>query len=406
MAEAASQSDQELSVYGKCHRHYAPTPQVLKQCALYFRRLVLDDPLFSLTRTRDKASQAMASHLGFTGGQLSRAELADACRYMKSLSPLVAGGFVRFIPASYWYEPPSVLHLRVPQDHFEHALPADLMDWFRQRVTVLPFKRDGNRWVHFPGEKLAPCRGIGIEFQNHPDEQLLMFFLHQSEITHFDESQGKVQFSMNTPDQPPDSELFDAWVRQSVNAAAYDLFTNVTSDVTRAARLGGFFLTESPLVSNLLQHALPDESSVEADVANGLMRLELPVLDGITYERIMDVRNAEQDAFGAFRTGLECKMKELRLIKDPNDLALRLRNVAHDLTRSEVADVKHRLARLQRRALADVALLSVGLLAAIQSCGWGALTAAYAVAHGYHTYSEYRNNVRESPGYFMWSITH
>jgi len=135
-----------------------------------------------------------------------------------------------------------------------------------------------------------------------------------------------------------------------------------------------------------------------------LLQMNLPVVNDTTFERIMDVRINHGESFRSFRINLEAKLKELRIIKDPEELALAIQNVEHELAEVEIADIKKEFSKIKHHAFGEAAVLTAGVATSVISAGWSFIAAACALAQGYKTYTEYKTSIVQSPGFFYWQL--
>ena len=117
LAETAS-VEGTLSVYFDTSSRALPTVELLKQCALYFDRAVVDDPIFPLTRQSPASAAAIGEYLGFSAPELSRDGLSSAAAFMRTVRSMTAGQFLKFVPISAVLEPPD----KTPDHLFSHSL--------------------------------------------------------------------------------------------------------------------------------------------------------------------------------------------------------------------------------------------------------------------------------------------
>jgi hypothetical protein len=397
-------SKSDLSIFmGSPHliEKNLPSDKLLKQCSLYFDHFIIDDPIFKLARSESDIAKGVASYLGFNNEGTDRKELVGACKYMKQVAPLVAGNFVKFAPNSLLHEAPSEIPLVVPKDYYRDALPKDLMKWFHENAKISELRKDGDKWIVVRKDSLAPCRGIFIEFKGASPYGNIYHLFEPEQVK---ENGDRFGVRMSLPTTPPDAQLFQAWVFQSLNKSASSFVETILKDVSQAARMRSYYMTESKFVSELLQKNAAVEKDFKVDIANHFLRLELPVVEDVSFDRIMTLRQDKGKAFEAFRIGLEKKLKELRTIKDEDEIRIKLQNISHELTDVEVFEVKKELSKIKSKFLGDATIFTVGLSSFIQSHGFGLLAMGYAFANGCKTYAEYRNSMKINPGYFFWKL--
>lgn len=90
--------EDSLSVYFDTAGRDGPPEELLKQCVLYYDRLVLDDPVFEHTRAQSELQEGYSHMLGFEPPKIDRKAIARSARRMKLLTPLVAAGLGRIAP--------------------------------------------------------------------------------------------------------------------------------------------------------------------------------------------------------------------------------------------------------------------------------------------------------------------
>ena len=387
------------------HQNVLPEETVLKQLALYMQGVVVSDPLYDHSRFPSDVERAATQVLGLNERSIDKPALAKAARYMKSLTPAVAANFLHFLPLGYFHAPHDVIPLRFSPDGFASALPRELMAWFRQRARVRPLRHEGGKWFYVEADELKPCRGIYIEFDDHPSERSAIYFLFESRVVDLDEERRIARMVQTLPETPPTAEMFDAWVNQSLNSTALGVFDEVVTDAYWASRINYYYLTTSPFVAGLLDKVLdPRSRNLKADVAKLSLSLELPVARDVSIETLMKVRTEEGESFANFRVALEKYLRELRGIDDPDTLRQRLDSIAHEFEEVQVRDVRNSLSKLRRTLLADAALFAASLGITIQNYGVGVLPLGMAVAKGFKTVTEYLSVRREHPAYFLWRL--
>ena len=110
--------------------------QTLKQSAFYIQQYVLPDPLFPFTAVRSQTSDAMASYLGYEKSGLDREDLIRVLRYLKTVTPMVAADYVKFLPVSKLFEAPENLPMYYSENQFSDVLPKDVLAFLQKRAIV------------------------------------------------------------------------------------------------------------------------------------------------------------------------------------------------------------------------------------------------------------------------------
>ena len=125
-----------LSIFFDTLTRPGPIIDRLKQCAFYFDFVVVDDPLFALSRQPDPAARPPTELLGYKQPQVDRKQVASAARFMESLAPMVGADFLKFSPVSLDREPFEGVPFRVSGNLFFEDMPSELHPFFKDRVKV------------------------------------------------------------------------------------------------------------------------------------------------------------------------------------------------------------------------------------------------------------------------------
>jgi hypothetical protein len=374
----------------------------LKRSALYVEQQIIDDPLFELTREQDANRQAVSASLGYSTRSLEREELSKAVLFMKKITPMVGTDYVKLLPISKIYEPPQEIGINYSENYFSDFLPKPVLEFFHARANVRSLRRAESNWI--VEKHLTPCRGIFIEFQDHPGTDGFIYYLQDFHPLDFDEKSGRVKFEITLPEEPPDQKYFDAWVFQSINQSANSFYKNILSEYAISQECNSSFLTCSQFVFNLLQLLGLSESGIKSHTATSILELDLPLIDEIDLELLMRIRQDDGEAFQNFRDSLERGFMELRLENDPEALKLKTENLIHQLTEIQVREIERKVRSLKRIAGFEIALATLGLAGAVHTGGWSLLAAATAIFQGFKSFEAYRKEVKLNPSYFLWKL--
>lgn len=393
----------DLSVQTESFNAFLPSEDLLKQLSLYMDKVIINDPLFELTRIENEQSKVANQYFGMENKGIDREKLSKAINYMKIVTPMVAGQLVKFIPVSYIHEPPSKPLIYYSKNYFADALPKDLLEWFRQHAQVNPLHRIDNGFRFSRKEKLStPCRNIIINFEGNTSPGFI-YSLFETEVVSYDKSTGKASFRQWLPDDPPKQSNFDAWIFQSINRSADKFYRNLISELEASITFGCNYLTTSPFTSKLLDLKIGTEQNFETDIANLALNLEIPIIKECSIQALMKVRHNEI-VFNNFRTELTKHLKELRLIHDPADLKKELENVSHELTGVHINQINNKLSNIKRSAFGDFLILAASFATTIATNRLSLLGVIAAFAKGYKDYNKYLSEVKQNPCYFLWKL--
>ena len=390
-----------LSVYFDTSSRALPTLDLLKQCALYFDRAVIDDPIFTLTRRSTASSAAIGEYLGFSPRKLSRDGLSSAAAFMRSVRSMTAGQFLKFVPISAVLEPPDKTPVTYSATLYAEQIPIELREWVRQRARITTLRRsDRKGWGWRSGDALEIGRAICVEFEDY--RSVFPYFLFASKFESHADDPNRFKVIQWMPESPPSGEQFDAWVQQSVNQAGGRILGHLQVDLVHAAHSRSMFLTESAFLADLLRFR--SDSTLSEDVARFALQLDLPVLAGISVEDLMRVRSEYGEAFHAFRLTLQRHLRELRTLEDASVIDKKLQNLQHELEEVQVADVQREARRVQRDVVKSLVIGAVSVGAAVPTTGWSLTGLVPAAAAAYRAGAAYGDRVKEHPAFFLWKL--
>ncbi len=390
-----------LSVYFDTSSRALPTIDLLKQCALYFDKAVIDDPLFLLTRRSTASAAALGEYLGLSAPKLDRDGLLSSVAYIRSVRAMTAGQFLKFVPISAVLEPPDRTPITYSATLYAERIPIELREWIRQRARITNLRRsDRKGWIWRPGDALEIGRAICVDFEDYG--RPFAYFLFESKFESHADDPRRFTVIQRMPESPPTGDQFEAWVQQSVNQAGGDVLGHLQVDLVHAAHSRSMFLTESAFLADLLR--LRSGPTLSEDVARFALQLELPVLAGISVDDLMRVRNEYGEAFQAFRLTLQRNLRELRTLQDASVIEKKLQNLQHELEEIQVADVKREARRIQREVLRSLAVGFVSVAAAVPTMGLSLTGLVPAADAASRAATGYRDRVKGHPAFFLWKL--
>ena len=375
--------------------------ETLKQGALYFDQFVIYDPLFQKSTPRRQATDVMSEYLGFQKHKIDRKKIAETAKLLKSITPMIAANFVKILPLSKPFEPPKDIPLNLPINYYADELPKELMLYCRERAIIKSMKQVEKGWQILDEQDLTP--GLFVTFQDIESNKGIIYNYFNQEFERT-EDPNKFRVKMKLADYPMDKNVWKTWVFQSVNSSAKAIVDKIYLENLIANELKATYLTADLFTANLLTTNLHVKETVETASATQFMNLELPFLDKVNIEKLMQVRTFEADVFTNFRIELERQFRELRTISDPYEIKLRQENIIHELADVQVRKINQKLSSLKRKGFVDAALLLGGLAGTVQTAGWSLLASALAAFTGYKTYQDYKDNLTENPSYLLWRV--
>jgi hypothetical protein len=396
----ASSPSSILRVYAGEHRTSIAT---LKRSAFYVEQYVLPDPLFPLTRPSTAFSEAFKESLSIPAKGIDREALAEAVKYLRDLTAMVASNYVKFLPVSYLFEPPDELPVYYSENEFIDLLQPEVMAFFRERAMTRRLTKAKDGWLM---EELDVCRAITIDFRDDDTPHVAIYHLFEQQLVRKDDITGIVTFRQYMPDTLPSRPYFDRWVRQSVHRTAAEYYYELTTEMLMTAQLGASYLSTSPFKHEVLQRFFPTKNGVTTRTAETFLNLELPFLDQIDTETLMQVRNNDGEVFQSFRHELERQFWDLQGESDPEKRRVRAEKVIFELGTVQHSALSMKVKDLRRGALAQATIITATLIGSIALGGLTVLAPIIGVANGISTAINYRKETRHNPAFFLWKVMH
>ncbi|MBK1990164.1 hypothetical protein A0J48_021990 [Sphaerospermopsis aphanizomenoides BCCUSP55] len=384
-----------------------PDLSLLKQSAFYVNQYIINDPIFSLGYRENEFTTAFKSSLGIIEEPLDRSTLSQVVSYVKQLTPMVSADYVKFLPINSFLEPPEQLPLLYSENLFSDILPQPLLDFFYNNTNIKSVERLPNYPQALRLNELQLCREIMISFNNHTDSGYF-YVLYEPDFELLDQESGKFEAHMILPDEPPDIDFFRNWVTQSFNSSCKQIYDELFLKNVIASNYRASYLAESQFVFDLLSQFFPTKNNIPINTANIVLNMKLPFLENVDIAKIMEIRMNYGEEFQNFRVHLEKQFKDLRLVKDPQELKIKVENALHELTEVQIHAITQKMRQMRKTSLfVDGLILSGSLLAAIQTGEWSiaGLSAVLAtVARGVKPFIDYENQIKQNPAFFLWKV--
>ena len=376
--------------------------QQLMQSALYFDQVVSTDPLFQLTSEPSNLSNMMSQLLEMPNSEVvNRRELVETVGKMKTLAPMVEFGYLKFFPVSYYFEPDEETPLTYSESGYANALPPTILSKYHDKVVVKSIRKS-KKFLTLE-DFLHIGRDIAVQFEGDRIENTRFYSLVQNEDVEVDNESGTIRLKMILTDEPPQIEMFQTWVDQSINQAALGHYTRLIDEFALAAKFKASYLTGSEFTNSLLGTCVPNQS-IEHFTANCILKFNLPFLENIEIQDLMNVRNNDGEAFQMFRAELERNLRELRLEPDPEFRQVKAENAMHELSVVNVASIEQKVASLQKKALSNVIVGLGGFVSTVVTSDITIAAIISAFVNRYNSYAENKAQIRENPAFFLWKV--
>lgn len=380
-----------------------PTEETYKQLVLYMDQVVIPDPLFELTETKNAFSDVVGEYMGLQKTPcIEREKLIDVIDYIKCIVPLIEGGFVVMLPISLIHEAPKELAVNYSPTSFSNVIPAPVLAFYRSIAKVYNLEKCKNGLQMDPEKPLVLGTRIYIDFPDDIKSNGCIYQYMLQEVVEYDEDTKKALLRMYIPDTI-DVRTFNAWVNQSINQAANHHFREKYSELVLARKSGCMYLSRSPLTAKILQMAI-EKPSKDAELSSIALQLDLPVLNQLPVTDILEIRNNYGEAFHNFRNELNAKLIGLDAICDADAFRHQLDAISYELNNLQVKEVEKEYRKIIRSLKLDAVALTGSLIASYATGGITAIGAAGAFVKGISDISKYYTDVRENNGLFLWKI--
>jgi hypothetical protein len=377
---------------------------LLKQTALYIDQFIVSDPLFKMTELPSNISKASTKYLGYQEHSLDKYSLAKASSFLKNITPMVASDFVKIYPLSYHFEAPVEIKINSPNDYFNNILPKEILDFFKENALVKSLIKISGEDGWRVEDTLYPCRGIVIDFKDSDFKSSMIYHLFEAVVTDVDKKNGKVTFRETLPDKPPSLDHFNNWVSQSINSASKAFFDRVFKEIFISSNLNSTYLCDNRFTSDLISKLFPLKETIQTYTANKIINFELPFIDDIDIQKLMDIRVFEADVFTNFRLELEKQFRELRVINDTRVLELKIQNIFHELNEVQVPKINKKVTHIKKQLGLNSLIALGGLMGSIQTSGISLLATAIALGKGFKDYNSYKETITDNPAYLLWKV--
>jgi hypothetical protein len=319
---------------------------------------------------------------------------------------MIEADYVKFLPISRIYEPPKSIELHYSDTRFSELVPPDLLAFFNERAHVRSLMKVKDvGWV--VRSTLEPCRGINITFNGHESNKAAVYHLQEMAVAHVDEATRTVHMAVHLPETIPEREYFNAWVQQSINRTAGDMYRGLLTEFATSAECGAVYLTQSQFVFDLLQK-LGTRSPGSIDyAATTLLNIDVPTLKDVDARTLMRVRMNDGEAFQSFRNALERGLMDLRTEEDGAKRAIKLDSMLRELTEIKLGEVDRQLSSLRKSALTEAGIALTAMTAAVCAPGAAGISLLALVAaafQGFKTYEDYQRQAKQNPAFFLWKL--
>jgi hypothetical protein len=193
--------------------------------------------------------------------------------------------------------------------------------------------------------------------------------------------------------------------RDALQRVAREFLVHLSADVNAAKKLGGAVGSSLPIFQKLLANR--DEK-----LSNVAFQVELPALDGLSTEQLIDVRLEYKDTFARFRMRLQSFLEECvrQGIVKPEDIRSKLKadlidgelkELRSDLKQAEEALKRKSAYALSLSTLTTIIGVTTGIVTPAVAFGLAATVTATSLGAGVSKYVDETTRIKSDDMYFL-----
>lgn len=392
--------DSDLKVFSSVENQ---SINYLTQTALYLDQFIIQDPLHLLHVNQTTESKMLGKHVGYSPVEIDKVRIAETCRYLKEITPMIASNHVKLFPIQEYTKKRWNGGLNLPVNNYKGILPEQVENFFFENVKLNNLKSNGNGEFYLNlKDQFDISRAIHVSFGKDNIHNGNMYHLTTMEFSPIDEN-NNVTMRSYLPDHPPSKEEFETWVNQSINSSAINVYTTTAKEVELGVKLGATFLTDNSLKSDLLRiNGGEPENSIEKFSLETFLNYEIPFIDRIDMQSLMDLKEKSGDEFANFRIELQKNLRELRSLNDVQAMKEKIESMYHEFYVVQVNNVNQKMDHLKKQMGATAVISLASLIPAVATNGLSLFGLLVAGAKGYSDYNKYYEKVKTNPSFLFW----
>lgn len=374
----------------------------IRQMSFYLDQVIITDSLFEMATPINSAQNTFSEYLGVQNKTIDRKRLVETIQKFKNAEVLVDATYLKFFPTSYFFESKSEIPITYSETQYSDVLPTNLMEFYYKNTQVRSFKKNGQYLTL--NKNFERDRTIEILFKNDNTKFTNMYNLLEQKIINYNENTKIAEIAMTLPNTKPSKESFDNWVNQSINQSIISHFDKISKDINLSIKLKAQYITTSSFVGELLKNQFNLQPDIKSNVSNMMLNFDLKFFDNINIKDLMSIRKNDGEEFEVFRRELEKQLRELRNEQDISKIESKIADVKHELEEVQISSINSKIKRIQKSSSINATIGLAGLGASFLTSGFSTFATLISLFNGYKNYTEYQNEIKENPSYFLWKI--
>lgn len=374
----------------------------IKQMSFYLDQVIITDSLFEMTTPINSVQNTFSEYLGVQNKTIDRKELVETIQKFKNAEVLVDATYLKFFPTSYFFELKSEIPISYSETQYSDILPINLMEFYYKNTQVRSFEKNGQYLTL--NKNFERDRTIEILFKNDNTKFTNMYNLLEQEIINYDENTKIAKIAMILPNTKPSKESFNTWVNQSINQSIVSHFNKISNDINLSIKLKAQYVTTSSFVDELLKNQFNLQPDIKSNISNMMLNFDLKFFENIDIRDLMSIRKNDGEEFEVFRRELEKQLRGLRNEQDVSKIKSKIEDVKHELEEVQIAAINSKFKKIKKSSSINASIGVAGLGASFLTSGFSTFATLISLFNGYKNYTEYQNEIKENPSYFLWKI--
>lgn len=380
-----------------CNANYLTTQSILRDVC------IVSDPLFDecLSLKNYEANSAHSKFLGMENGN-PVARVREVCKYLKEMTVFIVEKYLKFVP-----DITRIAEKGIPISYsptgFSECFDENLLNWVHQNVEVFPMQKSDEGFLLMKERKLEPCRSIYIEFKGAGQGENGFYNLFEQRVVSTDDESKTAQFVITLPEEAPEPEYFEHWVKQSINQTARRNIAKLEKDIFWSKEFNASISLESTFLKEIATRHYSRNSIAEATEAAGSIDISLSLPTNVNVSNFLKLRKDKRSLL-SFRSYLFEKSIELGKLKTKEDIDKFSFEVNDEMKRKLLPEVQNEIESFKAKEVlkwasiaAAIGVGSVGLTG-----GMAGLLALGLSAGGLKDTRNDLEKLKSMPGYF-WS---
>lgn len=392
--------DSDLKIFSSTKNHPI---NFLSQTVFYLDQFIIQDPLINHSVNQTLESKEIGQHVGYIQSEIEKSDVAKTCSYLKKITPLIAANQVKLFPISDYVRSKWSGQLHYAAKQYKGILPKEIEEFYWKNVKLKNLHSNGTGGYYLnPDEGFGISRAIHVSFGEENLANGNMYYLTKMLLSPPDEN-NIAKLEMFLPKESPAKEEFETWVTQSINSSAINHYSETVKEIELSSQLGTMYLTNEQIRSDLLRINGDDpDKTIENFSLETFLNYEIPYLENIDLNKLMELKEFDGDVFANFRIELQRNLRALRSLDDPKIMKEKIESMYHEFYVVQVNNVNQKVQQFKRQ-LTGTALISLAsIIPAVASSGFSLFGLLVAGAKGYKDYNKYYEEAKNNPAFLFW----